>query len=325
MKIGTYSGTDIAIAYIDGLVDPEVLQEVKKRLGQIKIDGILESGYIEELIEDNPYSPFPQIEHTERPDKVAGALLEGRIAIITDGTPLALIVPVVFWGFLQASEDYYERYMFSSFARMLRVLSALIALIGPAVYIAVTTYHQEMLPTGLLLSIAAQREGVPFPAVVEAFLLEFAFEVLREGGIRLPRPVGQAISIVGALVVGQAAVQAGLVSAAMVIVVALTGIASFTIPAFSMGMTFRLLRFPIMIAASVLGFYGVMLGLLVILTHMCSLRSFGVPYLSPVAPLHYQELKDIPIRSPWWRMIRRPKLYRSQDITRQRPTRGGVK
>jgi spore germination protein KA/spore germination protein len=253
---------------------------------------------------------------------VTSSLLEGRVAIITDGTPLVLLAPAVFWCFLQSSEDYFQGYWFSSFIRIMRLITALISLTGPAVYVAVTTYHQEMLPTALLVSIASQREGVPFPAVVEALMLEFAFEILREGGIRLPRPVGQSVSIVGALIIGQAAVQAGLVSAAMVIVVALTGIASFTIPAFNIGVTFRLLRFPIIIAASILGFYGVMLALLFILTHMCSLRSFGVPYLSPVAPLHFGELKDVAIRIPWWSMLRRPKIFGSQDIVRQRSMRG---
>lgn len=325
MKIGKYTLTDVVVAYIDGIADPKVIQEVKNRLAKIDIDGILESGYIEELIEDNRYSPFPQMEHTERPDKIAGSLLEGRIAIIIDGTPFVIIVPVVFWSFLQASEDYYERYFFASFLRLLRLVTAAIALLGPAVYIAVTTFHQEMLPTSLLLSIAAQREGVPFPAVVEAFALEFSFEILREGGVRLPTPVGQSISIVGALIIGQAAVQAGLVSPAMVIVVAITGIASMTFPAFNIAITFRLLRLPIMIAASVLGFYGIMLSLLLILTHLCALRSFGVPYLSPLAPLHIDGLKDTVIRVPWWGMLRRPRFYQSQNIVRQRSMRGKAK
>lgn len=329
MKIGRLSKTDIVITYLDGIADEALVAEVRERVGRIDIDAILESGYVEECIEDNPFSFFPQVQYTERPDKVAGNLLEGKIAIIIDNTPFALIVPVTFYESLQASEDYYQRFVVSTAIRWLRYLFLLIALLFPSLYVAVLTFHQEMLPTNLLLSISSSRETVPFPAVIEALLMEITFEGLREAGVRLPRPVGQAVSIVGALVIGQAAVQAGLVSAPMVIIVSITGIASFTIPTFSQSIAIRLLRFPMMLLAGTLGLYGILLGILLILIHMARLRSFGVPYLSPMAPLHISDFKDVFIRVPWWGMMKRPTETGKNNSSRMRkgmrprpPTRG---
>lgn len=306
LVVGKETNTDIVVSYIDGLADPELVKEVVRRIEEIEIDGVLESGYLEEMIQDHGYSPFPQIMYTERPDVVAAALLEGRVAIVTDGTPFALIVPITFWSFLQANEDYYERFQISSLLRMIRVLFMAIALLLPALYIAVTTFHQEMLPTTLLLSVAAARESIPFPAVVEALILELSFEALREAGVRLPKAVGQAVSILGALVVGQAAVEAGIVSAPLVIVVSITGIASFAIPKFNAAISVRLLRFPLMIIASVFGLFGIVLGSMVIIGHLARLRSFGVPYLAPLSPMTFHDMKDALIRMPWWQMKRRP-------------------
>ncbi|ULT54727.1 spore germination protein [Neobacillus drentensis] len=315
--VGEETKTGIAIMYIDGLVDPDLLNEVQSRLDRIKIDGVLESGYIEELIEDNPWSVFPQIQNTERPDTIAANLLEGRVAVIIDGTPLALVMPATFWQFLQASEDYYHRYHISIFLRLLRIIFVFIALTLPSIYVAVTTYHQEMIPTNLLFSIASAREAIPFPAFVEAMIMEISFEALREAGVRLPKIVGQAVSILGALVIGQAAVEAGIVSAPMVIVVSLTGIASFTIPRFNMAISVRLLRFPFIVLAGVFGLFGIVLGILIILTHLSKLRSFGIPYLSPVSPMSMKGLKDVFIRAPWWSMNQRPNQTVKVDMTRE--------
>ncbi|MEH7098193.1 spore germination protein [Neobacillus vireti] len=315
--VGEETKTGIAIMYIDGLVDPDLLKEVQSRLDGIKIDGVLESGYIEELIEDNPWSVFPQIQNTERPDTIAANLLEGRVAVIIDGTPLALVMPATFWQFLQASEDYYHRYHISIFLRLLRIIFVFIALTLPSIYVAVTTYHQEMIPTNLLFSIASAREAIPFPAFVEAMIMEISFEALREAGVRLPKIVGQAVSILGALVIGQAAVEAGIVSAPMVIVVSLTGIASFTIPRFNMAISVRLLRFPFIVLAGVFGLFGIVLGLLIILTHLSKLRSFGIPYLSPVSPMSMKGLKDVFIRVPWWSMNQRPSQTVKGDMVRE--------
>ncbi|WP_232229073.1 spore germination protein [Paenibacillus zanthoxyli] len=305
LQLGQLSKTDVAIAYLEGIADDAIVEEVRKRVNRIDIDAILESGYVEELIEDNSFSIFPQVNYTERPDKIVANLLEGKVAILVDNTPFALIVPVTFFEMMQASEDYYQRYVISTLIRLLRYLFLIIALLLPSLYIALLTFHQEMLPTSLLLSAAASREAVPFPALVEALLMEISFEALREAGVRLPRPVGQAVSIVGALVIGEASVSAGIVSAPMVIIVSITGIASFIIPSYSQAITIRLLRFPMMFLAGSLGLYGVLLGVLFILIHMTRLRSFGVPYLSPIAPLHISDLKDVLVRVPWWGMIKR--------------------
>jgi spore germination protein KA len=318
-QIGVYSKTDIIIAYIDGLVEPGVLEEVKKRLSRMDIDAVLESSYLEEFVEDAPWSPFPQINSTERPDKVAGGLLEGQVAILVDNTPFALLVPMTFPLFLHASEDYYTRHLFASFTRLVRFGALNIALLLPSLYIAIVTFHQEMLPTPLLLSLAAGRERTPFPAFLEALLMETTFEILREAGVRLPRPVGQATSIVGALVIGDAAVTAGLVSPAMVIVVGLTALASFIIPTVPGSFSIRLLRFPIMFLAASLGLYGVMVALMAILIHLCSLRSFGVPYLSPLAPTEIGALKDSFVRVPWWLMLTRPGFLSHRQPKRQDP------
>jgi spore germination protein len=318
LVIGRETNTNLVLAYLEGIADRELVEEVTRRISVIESDGILESGYIEELIQDNIYSPFPQVQYTERPDTVAGALLEGRIAIFVDGTPMVLIVPTTFWIMLQANEDYYERFQMATLIRWLRYLFLLISLLTPAAYVAITTYHQQMLPTTLLLSIAAARESIPFPAIVEALIMEISFEALREAGVRLPKTVGQAVSILGALVVGQAAVQAGIVSAPMVIVVSITGIASFTVPHFNASISLRMLRFPLMIAASILGIYGILVGILLIMGHLANLRSLGVPYLSPVAPMSVGDLKDVLIRAPWSYMKKRPSFLGVQDARRLR-------
>ncbi|MDO3661668.1 spore germination protein GerKA [Bacillus sp. C28GYM-DRY-1] len=317
MKIGSVTHTDVALMYIHGICDEKVLKEVKQRLKKIDIDSILESGYIEQLIEDETFTTFPTMYHTERPDVVAGNLLEGRFAIVVDGTPFVLIAPALFVQFFQSVEDYYSRFDIATSIRVLRVLVFFISLVAPAVYVAATTFHQEMIPTQLLVVIAAQREIVPFPAVVEALTMEVAFEILREAGVRLPRVVGSAVSIVGALVIGQAAVQAGIVSPAMVIIVAITAIASFATPAFAMAISARLIRFIFIIASSIMGFYGLILGIIMMFVHLCSLRSFGVPYMSPLAPFSSQGVKDALFRVPWWADENRPESISKQDKVRQ--------
>ncbi len=317
IKVGLLTKTDIAVMYIDGIVNDKVVNEVRLRLSRIDTDAIIESGYIEEYIQDEWRTPFPQVLSTERPDRAAAHLVEGHVVIFTDTTPFALIVPVTFFHFLMAAEDYYASYQVSSVIRLLRLAAINIALLLPSVYVAIATFHQEMLPTPLMINIARAREGVPFPAFVEAFIMEATFELLREAGVRLPRPVGQAVSIVGALVIGQAAVTAGLVSPAMVIVVALTAIASFAIPNYMGAIALRILRFPLMILAASLGLFGVMAGLMGVLIHLCSLRSFGVPYIAPIAPLVKSNLKDFIIRVPRWAMFTRPRFAGYKEPQRQ--------
>nr|WP_246168760.1 spore germination protein [Paenibacillus antarcticus] len=322
--IGEETKTDVVLSYIDGLADPKQIRDVTKRLKDIKIDGILESGYIEELIEDHPYSPFPQMQYSERPDTVAAQLLEGSFAILVDGTPFVLIGPVSLWQLMQASEDYYERFFISNFVRFLRYIFVLIAIFLPGLYIAVLTYHQDMLPSTLLLSVAAAREAIPFPLLVEALMMEVAFEALREAGIRLPKTVGQAVSILGALVIGQAAVEARIVSAPMVIIVSLTGIASFTIPRFNLAITVRLLRFPLMIMAGTLGLFGIVITTMWILVHLSQLTSFGIPYLSGISPYYKKDQKDIFVRAPWWRMIHRPQEMAKDNNQRMKEEINGT-
>lgn len=306
MRIGRYTQTEVIVTYLEGIANPDVVKEALQRLERIDTDSILESGYIEEYIEDVTYSPFPTIMNSERPDAVAAGLLEGQIAILVDGTPFVLQAPVTFFRFLQSSEDYYQRFDIASFIRFIRYLSFFVSMLLPSLYIAITTFHQEMLPTTLLISLAAQREGVPFPAIVEAFLMEITFEVLREAGVRMPRVIGSAISIVGALVLGQASVQAGLVSAAMVIIVSFTAISNFVTPAVNMAVAARLIRFGLMLLAGTFGLFGILTGCMAVLIHLVSLRSFGVPYLTPVAPLVLSRLNDTFIRIPRWLTFMRP-------------------
>jgi spore germination protein KA len=308
MKLGTVTQTDVSIMYIHGIASDKSIQKLKEKLMSIQIDSILESGYIEQLIEENKYSPFPTMYNTERPDSVAGNLLEGRIAIFVDGTPLVLIVPTTFFMFFHAVEDYYQRFEISTVIRLLRFMCLAISLLGPAITVAALSFHQEMVPTALLISLASQREGVPFPVFVEVILMEVTFEIIREAGIRMPSAIGQTVSIIGGLVLGQAATQAGIVSPGMVIVVSLTGIASFTTPAFNMALSIRLLRFVLTIVAAFIGLYGISIICFILVAHLCSLRSLGLPFMSPMAPLIPEDQKDTFIRSPLQYMRTRPRL-----------------
>ena len=312
--LGERTHTHICIAYLKGLARPELVEEVRRRVRRIKIDAVLDSGYIEQLIEDSPLSPFTTVGNSEKPDVVAARLLEGRVAIIVDGSPMALTVPMFFIEGFQTAEDYYSRPYFASFVRLIRYLAFFIALFAPALYVAMTTYHHELLPTPLLVTIATAGEGTPFPMVVEVLIIFIFFEIIREGGIRLPGPVGSALSIVGALIIGDAAVSAGLVGAPTVIVVAMTAVAFFLIVThtdvtalFSLLMT---------IMAGILGGFGIMIGSLIILVHLASLRSFGVPYMSPVMPFNTNDMKDTFIRLPLWALITRPRLLVNQDAQR---------
>jgi len=329
ITLGQVSQTDIAIVYIEGIVSKTVLDEVRRRIGRIQMDGVLESGFIEEFIEDAPWSPFPQIQNTERPDVVCASLLEGKVAIMTDNTPFVLIAPMTFWTGLQAVEDYYERSVYTTFIRFVRYSLFNIALMLPSLYVALSTFHQQLIPTNLLISIANSREGVPFPTFVEALLMEFMFEGLREAGLRMPRAVGSAVSIVGALVIGQSAVQAGIVSAPVVIVVAMTGIASFAIPRYNFGTAYRLLRFPMLILAGLFGLYGIISGVFLMIIHLNGLRSFGVPYMSPIVSPVPHTIKDIFVRAPRWMMTKRPEFSSGTNVGRipdgqqPSPKRGG--
>jgi spore germination protein KA len=309
LKIGDITNTDLVVVYIENIANPDVVDEVYRRLDKIKIDGVLANGYIEEMIEDDYYSPFPLIAYTERPDVLAGKLLEGKVGIMIDGTPIVITVPAVLTQFLSVNEDYYQRPQSAFLFRSLRYLGAFVALLVPSIYIAVTTFHQEIIPTDLLISIAAGRQDVPFPALLEAFTMMIILEVLQEAGLRLPKPLGQTIGILGAVLIGDAAVKASLVSPLMVIIIGLTAISSYAIPYYDLSLAVRIIRYPLMILAGTLGFFGVSIGLYALAIHLLSLRSFGVPYLSPVSPLRLRALlQDTLIRVPWWAMKQRPQL-----------------
>ncbi|MBS3970108.1 MAG: spore germination protein [Clostridia bacterium] len=315
--LGQRSNTSISIMYIDDIVLPDLLHEIKKRLDTIEIDVVLESGYIEQLIEENTFSPFPQILYTERPDKVAASLLEGRVAIFTDGTPLVLIAPAVFNEFFISSEDYYERVLYGSFLRFFRFLASIIGLVTPAFYIAFSSYHPEMLPTELILTISGGRANVPFPPIVEIIAMEFTVEIIREASIRLPGQIGPTLSIVGALVLGEAAVSANLVSPSLIIVIALTTIGNIAIPNYSAGASLRLLRFLLTFITAILGLFGLVIGLIFILIHLTSLKSFGIPYFAPYGPFRVKDVKDTLIRLPMKNINTRPRYLRPLDKIRQ--------
>ena len=318
MVLGRISKTDVVVCYIEGIAPPELVKEVTARLNNIDIDAILDTGYLAELIVDHKWTIFTQTEHTEKPDRVCGQLLEGKVCIMADGTSMALILPISFPEYMIASEDYYIHFIPASLFRMLRFTAFLLALLMPSLYVALISYHHEMVPTPLLLTIAATRQNVPFPAFLEALILEFTFELLREAGLRLPRAVGPAVSIVGALIIGDAAVRAGLVSTPMVVVVAFTGIASFVSPSYNAGIIIRIARFGFLFASGLLGFLGIIIALLLMIIRMVSLSSFGFPYMSPMAPLNMRQMTDIIIRRPWFKSFQRPYWEGMMDIIRQR-------
>ena len=319
--IGQRTKTDYAIVYLEDVAEPKLVENVKERMEKYDIDAIFDSGMAEHLMEENRYSPFPVFQSTTRPDKVAAGIVEGRVAIVFDNSPEVIMAPTNFNMLLQASDDYYTRWAVGTFARFLRYIAAFLAITFPGFYIAVTVFHSEIIPTRLLYAIASARTMVTFPVVVEMLIMEFLFELLREAGIRLPGPLGNTIGVVGGLIVGQAAVDAGIVSTIVVIVVALSAIASFAIPNEEFASVFRLLKFFIIITSSFLGLYGFILGLLIVAIHLSELKSFGVPYMLPVVAggIEGDEgRKDFVVRSPIKTMKVRPYWARSGNRIRLR-------
>ncbi|MEY8321585.1 spore germination protein [Lachnospiraceae bacterium 46-61] len=324
-KVGKRSKTDIAILYMEDIVRKEILQEVECRINQIDIDVILDSGYIDQLLENRWLSPFPQLQMTERPDKAASALLEGRVVIVIDNTPFVVMAPATLNVFFQAAEDYYDRWEIMSFIRLIRYCAGFLAVALPGLYIALTVFHPSMLPTNLALKIAETRQNIPFPAVGEILIMELAFELLREAGIRLPSPVSSTIGIVGGIIIGQAAVEAGIVSPSVVIVSALTGICTFVIPNIALVSGLRLTKYIVLIFSAFLGLYGFWLALILMLIHMASLKSFHIPFLYPFCSAsvnHYNDLEDSIFRLPLWFMKKRPIF--SNDRHRQREKGGKI-
>ncbi len=317
-QCGVRSKTDMAIMYIEDIVNNDVLEELKRRIDRIDLDAILDSGYIEQYIEDNESTPFPQVQSTERPDVVAAALYEGRVAILVDNSPFALIVPAVLASFLQSPDDYYNRWTNGTVVRIIRIAAIILSLILPAFYVAVTTFHTGLIPTKLAYTIAASREGVPFAAYVEALLMEVSLAFLVEAIIKLPKPVGSTIGIVGGLIIGQSAVTAGLISPIMVIVLGLTAITTFLIPNYTMTSAFSYFRIMFILLSAVLGLYGITLGVIFLIIHLTRIKSFGIPYLAPAVDLVWSDMKDLYIRAPFRDFINRPKFLRPKDKIRQK-------
>lgn len=298
--IGSVTHTTVSVCYIDGIADQTVLAEVKKRLQNIPLDSVLDANYLSEIIRDDRFSPFPTTGFTERPDIVAAKLLEGRIAIVVDGTPVVLTVPHILQETFQANDDYYISFLYTNLTRWLRVLGFVLTLTLPAVYVALLTWQQEMLPTRLLFSISAARQGVPFTTFTEAVGTLAVFEILKEAGTRTPDTIGQALSIVGGLVLGQAAVDARFVSAPMVIIIAFSGVTALIVP--KLRTATLLLRFFLLVCAAILGLYGVLFGTCLIVAHVCRLTSFGVPYLTNVLAAEKHSQRDVLLRFPWFAM-----------------------
>ncbi|MCR6109832.1 spore germination protein [Bacillus sp. A301a_S52] len=311
MNIGKNAKTVVRLIYMKGFADEHIVHEVKQRLKSIKQVDILESGYIEQLIEDYPYSLFPTIANSEKPDKVVGKILKGRVAILCEGTPFVLTLPHLFIENFQVHEDYSSKFYISSLVRLFRIISLFLTVLTPALFVAVSTFHQEMIPSVFLVTIAASEERVPFPLFLEAMVMIFLFELLKEAGVRMPRPIGSAVTIVGALILGEAAVQAGVVSAPMVIVVALTAITGFIVS--SLNSIIVLSRFLLLFAGGLFGFFGILMGSIILLAHACSLRSFGVPYLEPFGPIVLSELKDSIIRFPLQKLKSKPEHFIRED------------
>jgi len=314
-EIGERTRTKVCICYIEDIVLKGALNELERRLDEINIDGIIDSGYIQELIRDAPFSVFETVGYSERPDVVAAKLLEGRVAVIVDGSPAVLTVPYLLVEATQSNEDYYNNFILASFNRFIRTASAIAAATIPAVYLAVVTYHQEMLPTPVLLSLSASRRGVPFPTALSFFIMLLIFDILRETGARMPSAIGQAINIVGALVLGEAAINAKLVSAPVIVITALSGILTLLSSRLLTATIF--LRSYLLLAASLLGLYGVIFAFMSIIIHLTSLRSFGVPYLLSLTRIKDHDGQDAWIRAPWWTMTLRPKIIAARNLVRQ--------
>lgn len=319
-KAGSRSKTDIALMYMDDLVRPELLAKVEQQLDNMDLDAVLDSGYGEQLLEKRQFSPFPQLQMTERPDKTAAALLEGRVALLVDNTPYAILLPATLNTFFQAAEDYYDRWEIMSFIRLVRFGAAFLAVCLPGLYIAFSVYHPQLMPTALALKVAATREAIPFSVIGEVLIMELAFELLREAGIRLPSPVSSTIGIVGGIIIGSAAVEAGIVSPAVVIVAALTGICSFVIPNVSIVSGLRISKYLVILMASVFGIFGVWAALLLLLAHLSSLTSYGIPYLYPFCSSSVNDdmdWEDSIFRLPLSKMKRRPIFTRPSARARK--------
>ncbi|MDU4961274.1 MAG: spore germination protein [Sporomusaceae bacterium] len=305
-----------ALMYVRSIANPSLVSEARRRLNGISTDYVYNLGVLEQFIEDHPSIPLPQMLSTERPDRVAAGLMEGRLALLMEGVPFVNLFPVTLFNFFHSAEDWAFKAPIANFARVLRWVATLLTLILPSMYLAISYFHQEAMPTALILAVAAARENVPFPAVFEILMMEFAFELIREAGWRVPGALGSTIGIVGAIILGQAAVSANLVSPIMVVIIALTGLASFVIPEYRIASSIRLLRFLFLLLAGSLGLVGLSLGMLVLTVIVCGMKSFGVPFMSPVAPKTIADF-DVVLRGKAFNRDNRPDELNTRDAGRQ--------
>ncbi|MBQ9931788.1 MAG: spore germination protein [Firmicutes bacterium] len=316
MKIGKQTNCRVCMVYLEGIANPDIIAKMERKLKEIDIDAVLDTNYIAELIRGNPLSPFKTTGATERPDVAAAKILEGRIVLMVDGSPVALTAPFLFLEYFQTNDDYYSWFYFGSIGRILRILGFLITTCLPAFYLSLVTFHQELLPTRFLLNLSSARSGLPFPTLFEMILLILAFELIREGGSRIPSGFGQTLSIVGGLVLGQASVEAQLVSIPVVIIIAFTGITGLIVPALKGPVIF--IRIIWLLLSAVFGIFGCFIGIITLLIHLSSLDSFGIPYTAVLAKTMKQKSQDTLIRSPWNRMIFRPEKIAPKNRRRQR-------
>jgi spore germination protein KA len=318
MKLGRRTNTNVAVVYLEGIANVNTVNLVKQKLQSLDIDGIVSAGQIESVLIENTRTIFPQTLYTERPDKFCGNILEGRVGIIIDGMPIAYIVPIDLNSFIQAPEDYALNSLVSTLFRIMRYLCVFVSLVIPAFYVSITTFHQEMIPTKLAVSIISSKQGVPFPTYMEVLMMLLAFEVLLEAGLRLPRAVGQAVSIVGALVVGQAAIAANILSPGVVIIIAAAGITGFVVPSQDLSNAVRVCRIGLVLLSTIAGLFTTTLGLIFILYHMCALESLGTPYLSPFASNDGKQMfNDTIVRKSWVKMKDRPVNVSPQNAKRE--------
>ncbi len=320
MKIGTGTKTDIAVMYMEGIVNNEILKNVEKSLENVDIDGVYDSGYIEQLIEKEFTSPFPQIQITERPDKTASSLMEGRIAVVVDNSPYVILLPAPLNEFFQSADDYYERWEIMSFIRFMRYVGAFLAISLPGLFIALAVYNPSVLPVSLALKIAGSRQNIPFPTAAEMLVMEIAFELLIEAGIRLPSPVSSTIGIAGGIIIGQAAVEAGIVSPMIIIISALTAICTYVIPNTSVTAGIRIFKYIIIFTSSFFGLFGFWIGILLLLIHLSSIKTFGIPYLYPFCSASengYSDLKDSIFRLPLFMIKKRPVYANKENRKKQ--------
>jgi spore germination protein KA len=322
LSVGDEIQSKISMVFMKDLANKELINEFKRRVNHISMDHIPTMGFLQELIEDSTWSPFPQILSTERVDRVVGHLMEGRVAVFMEGNPSCLLIPITFFAFFHSPDDYNSRWMIGTFIRLMRLVSIAIAVNLPALYIAVIGFHFEVLPDDLVLPIVSSIRNIPFPPLIEALVMELTIELIREAGVRLPTRIGQTIGIVGGLVIGDAVVSAGLISNTMIVVVAITAVAAYSIPTSEMSDAVRFLRFPLMLLASTFGFVGIIFGTMFILAHLCRLESFGSPYFAPWAPFRLKDIKDTFIRLPLWKFNTRPLDSKPEFLKKQSLARG---